>query len=98
MLNEYRQHTDFSALAVERAKLGIPPFTSQCRSNIAIMRITQKSPQGEEETLMMLLCVSEADRRYRVAYRMYGISKYLPKFRLFQQVRNQKLTNPENMF
>jgi aconitate hydratase 2/2-methylisocitrate dehydratase len=49
MLEEYRQHT------AERAKLGIPPLALNAQQTSQLCELLQNPPQGEEETLMLLL-------------------------------------------
>jgi aconitate hydratase 2/2-methylisocitrate dehydratase len=49
MLQEYRQHTE------ERSKLGIPPLPLNAQQTSQLCELLKNPPQGEEETLMMLL-------------------------------------------
>ena len=49
MLQDYRKHTE------ERAQLGIPPLPLNAQQTSQLCELLKNPPQGEEETLMMLL-------------------------------------------
>jgi aconitate hydratase 2/2-methylisocitrate dehydratase len=49
MLEEYRKHAE------ERANLGIPPLPLNAEQTSQLCELLKNPPQGEEETLMMLL-------------------------------------------
>jgi aconitate hydratase 2 / 2-methylisocitrate dehydratase len=49
MLQEYRKHAE------ERAKLGIPPLPLNAEQTSQLCELLKNPPEGEAETLMMLL-------------------------------------------